>query len=153
MRPQFNAAERFEALKAMVHGSWFRLKKLASLVEKEITSAQMKATQLRTVGNRYMLDAEVYDDAKVAFEKALKGELLPDMYQSEFKVQMKATGGNRHDALNDLIATNRRNQVRNRNDGQRRLQAAGEWDVFIKNLQEAFDDLANKYQEEIAAHA
>ncbi len=153
MRPQFSAAERLETLMTKVKGDWFRMKKLASLVEKEIADARISATKLPKDGKRYMANAEIYDDAKVAFEQALKGEPLPEMYQAEFKVQLTSSGGNRHDALNTLIATNRRNQVRNRNDGNKRLQAAGEWDVFIKNLQTAFDDLTNKYREEIASHA
>jgi hypothetical protein len=153
MRPQFSAAERLETLKGKVSGDWFRMKKLASLVENEIANARISATKLRTAGNRYVRDAEIYDDAKVAFERALKGEPIPEMYQKEFKVQLTSSGGNRHDALNTLIANNRRNQVRNRNNGGKRLQAAGEWDLFIKTLQTAFDDLTNKYREEIASHA
>ena len=152
MRPQFSGNARLETLMASIKGDWFRMNKLKGLVETEIANARISATKLQTAGNRYIADAEVYDDAKVAYEKALAGEPLPEMYEAGFKVQLASSGGNRHDALNTLIATNRRNQVRNRNDGNKRLQAAGEWDVFIKNLQTAFDDLTNKYREEIAAH-
>ena len=152
MRPKYSGSARLETLMAKVRGDWFRMKKLKDLVDKEIADARFSATKLRTAGNRYIMDAEIYDNAKVAYEKALKGEPLPEMYQAEFKVQLTSSGGNRHDALNTLIANNRRNQVRNRNDGNKRLQAANEWSVFSKNLQNAFDDLKNKYREELAAH-
>lgn len=150
MRPTFSAAEKFETLKKSVRGSWFKMKKLKDLIDKEIADANGKAARIRVEGNRYMADAELYHDAMQAYELLLKeGEPLPEAYKEEYRKQMRISGEDQHDTLYTLMANNRRNWVRCRNDGGRYLQAAGEWEYFAKNLLAEFDALG----EEIASYA
>lgn len=152
MRPQFSAAERFAKLKASVRGSWFTMPKLKKLIDKEIAEAGRKAARLRAEGNRYMADAELYQDALRAYELGLKEsdpESLPASCQEEYQKQLKVSVEGPQDAFQTLIAINRRNWVRNKNDGGRYLQAATEWDYFAENLLTEFA----KLDAEVMAHA
>lgn len=150
MRPPFSAADRFQTLKASVRGDWFKMAKLKKLLDKEIADANGKATRLRVEGNTYSAEAEYYHDALKAYELLLKeDEPLPASCQEEYQQQLKISGEGPQDALQTLIANSRRNWVRERNNANRYLQAAGEWIKFTENLLMEYA----KLDEEIMSYA
>lgn len=138
MRPEYSAASRFAMLKNKVQGEWFKMAKLKKALDKDIAEAGRKAAKLATEGNRFIAEAEYYEGAMKAFKSALKGEPLPEAYKEEYRVQVKASGDNQHDAYSLLIANNHRRWIQNRNDGGRYLQAAGEWETLAKGLLSEF---------------